>query len=69
MGCKPACTHMDPDVDLSDEIGPLCEDISECKMLICKLIYLTVTRLDIFYVVRLVSHLCTSIKRYSGRLP
>jgi len=50
------------DIDLWDETGPLFEDVSQHRRLLDKLIYLTVTRPDTTYVIRLVSH-------FIGRLP
>ena len=53
------CTLIDADVDLLDETRPLFENvnlsISQYMRLVCKLIYLTVTRLDIAYVIESVS--------------
>ena len=43
------------DADLCDEIGPLFEDISQYRKLVGILIYFTVRRSDIAYIVRLVS--------------
>jgi len=52
-------TLIDADVDLLDETRPLFENvnlsISQYMRLVCKLIYLTVTRLDIAYVIESVS--------------
>jgi len=48
---------MDTDVDLWDAIGLLFEDIFHYRRLVSKFIYLTITRLDIAYVVGLVSQL------------
>jgi len=42
------------DADLWDEIGPLFEDISQYRKLVGVLIYFTVRRSDIAYIVRLV---------------
>ena len=46
---------MNTNVDLWDDNGLLFEDISQYRRLVGKLIYLTVKRPDITYVVRLVN--------------
>ena len=55
IGCKPVHTPMNTDTDLWDDTGPLFEDVSQYKRFVGKLIYLSVTRHDIAYVVGLVS--------------
>jgi len=44
LGHKAVCTPMDIDADLWNENEPLLEDVSHCRRLTSKLIYLTVTR-------------------------
>ena len=43
------------DIDLWDESGPIFEDVTQYTRLVAKLIYLTITRPDIIYVIGLVS--------------
>jgi len=55
LGCKSVRTPVNNDVNLWDETKPLFEDISQYMRLIGKLIYLTVMRPNILYVLGLVS--------------
>ncbi|TXG62294.1 hypothetical protein EZV62_013657 [Acer yangbiense] len=47
LACKPASVPMDPKVQLSDVDGDLLTDISQYKRLIGRLLYLTLSRLDV----------------------
>ena len=55
IGCKPERTPIDPTPAFWDSSTGTYEDVGRYRRLIGKLIYLTVTRLDISYVVRLLS--------------
>jgi len=55
LGCKLVRTPMNTDVNLWNEIEPLFEDDSQYRRLAGELIYLTVTRPDITYAIRLMS--------------
>jgi len=55
LGCEPMRTPINANIDLWDESKPLLEDVSQYMRLVGKLIYLTFTRLDITYDVRLMS--------------
>ena len=57
LGCKPASTPMEVNVDLQCDNCHLLDDPVQCRRLIEKLIYLTVTRSDITFAVGVVSRL------------
>ena len=69
LGCKTVHTPIGTDIDLWHEIGSLFEDISQYRRLVCKLIFLTVRRPDIAYVVGLASQLMHKPERFIGRVP
>ena len=51
LGCKPACTSVEANVDLCcDSIHPL-DDIGQYRRFIVKLMYLTITRSEITFAV------------------
>ena len=49
LGCKPATIPMDPNLKLSQENGDLVDNPTAYQCLIGKLLYLTITRLDLSY--------------------
>lgn len=55
LGCKPKKTPVIPNLDLWDKSSEMFEDVSWYRRLVGKLIYLTVTRLDITFVVGLIN--------------
>ena len=55
IDCKPMSTPIDPNVRLQEVEGKDLEDVTMYRQLIGSLIYLTLTRLDIFYPVGVVS--------------
>ncbi|KAL6313098.1 hypothetical protein AAG906_021157 [Vitis piasezkii] len=55
LGCKPAKTPMQPNMQLSQDDGELLTDPSMYRRLIGKLIYLTITRPDLTYSVNKLS--------------
>ena len=55
LGCKPDTTPFDQSPNFLDSSLPLLEDAGRYRRLIGKLIYLTVTRLDIVYIVGVLS--------------
>jgi hypothetical protein len=55
LGCKTASTPIDINVKLNTEDGELLEDINQYQKLMGKLIYLTVIRLDLSFIVSQVS--------------
>jgi hypothetical protein len=55
LGCKPAKTSMESNVRLDTEKGEPLKDINHFQRLIEKLIYLTVTRPDLAFVVSQIS--------------
>ena len=55
IGCKPETTSFDQSLDFRDNFSPLLEDVGRYRRLIGKLIYLIVTRLDIAYIVGILS--------------
>ena len=60
-------TPMDYHVKLNANMGELFADVGQYRRLVGKLIYLTITRADITYAIRLVS-LCRPLGRHIGRL-
>ena len=55
LGCKPANSPVDSSLDLWDTSSDILEDAGRYRRLVGKLLYLTVTCLDITFVVGLVS--------------
>jgi Reverse transcriptase (RNA-dependent DNA polymerase) len=55
LGCKPAKTLIDINVKLNSEDGEPLKDINQYQRLVGKLIYMTVTRPDISFVMSLIS--------------
>jgi hypothetical protein len=55
LGCKPAKTPIDINVKLNSEDGEPLKGINQYQRLVDKLIYMTVTRSDISFVVSLIS--------------
>ncbi|XP_020266498.1 uncharacterized protein LOC109841985 [Asparagus officinalis] len=63
LGCKPASTPMEVNVDLWRDNSPLLDDAGRYRRLIGKLIYLTVTRPDITFAVGVFSRFMHYIPR------
>jgi hypothetical protein len=55
LGCKPVSTPIDSNVKLNNENGESLKDIHHLQRLVEKLIYLTVTRPDMLFVIRQIS--------------
>ena len=60
LGSKPVATHMEPNLKLMPDKGDFVDDPNTYRKLVSKLIYLTITRPDISYVVSIVSQFMTS---------
>jgi len=54
-GCKPISIPLEKNVKLSVDEGPLVEDTTMYKCIVGSLIYMTITRPDLSYVIRVVS--------------
>ena len=54
-GCKPISVPLEQNVKLSSEEGELLEDVTVYRRIVGSLIYMTITRPDLSYAVRLVS--------------
>ena len=63
LDCKPISTPMDPNVRLQEDKGKDLEDVSMFRQLVGSLIYLTLTRPDISYVVGVVSRYMSNPKK------
>ena len=63
LGCKPAKTPMQPNMQLSQDDGELLTDPNMYRRLIGKLIYLTITRLDLTYSVNKLSQFLSQPRR------
>ena len=63
IDCKPMSTHIDPNVRLQEDEGKELENVTMYRQLIGSLIYLTLTRLDIFYPVGVVSRYMSNPKK------
>ncbi|KAL6331964.1 hypothetical protein AAG906_020317 [Vitis piasezkii] len=63
LGCKPAKTPMQPNMQLSQDDGELLTDPSMYRRLIGKLIYLTITRPDLTYSVNKLSQFLSQPRR------
>ncbi|RVW67085.1 Retrovirus-related Pol polyprotein from transposon RE1 [Vitis vinifera] len=63
LGCKPAKTPMQPNIQLSQDDGELLTDPSMYRRLIGKLIYLTITRPDLTYSVNKLSQFLSQPRR------
>lgn len=55
LGCRPCDTPVDPNCKLNEDVGEQLLDVRRYQRLVKKLIYLSLTRPDISYVVGLVS--------------
>lgn len=55
LDCKPISTPMDPNIKLRADEGKHLEDVTMYRQLIGSLIYLTLSRPDITYAVRVAS--------------
>jgi hypothetical protein len=60
LGSKLVATHMEPNLKLMPDKGDFVDDPNTYRKLVSKLIYLTITRPDISYVVSIVSQFMTS---------
>ena len=63
IDCKPMSTPMDPNMRLQEDKGKDLEDVSMFQQLVSSLIYLTLTRPDISYVVGVVSRYMSNPKK------
>jgi len=54
MGCKPVSIPLEQNVKLSPDEGNLVEDTTMYRCIVGSLIYMTITRPDLNYVVRVV---------------
>ena len=62
LDCKPISTPMDPNVRLQEDKGKDLEDVTMYRQLVGSLIYLTLIRPDILYVVGVVSRYMSNPK-------
>ena len=62
LASKLASTHMEPSAKFSNSVGQSVSDVSQYSWLIGKLLYLTLTRLDICYLVHKLSQFLSSPK-------
>jgi hypothetical protein len=60
--CKPLSTVIDSNIKLNTEDGELVKDINHFQRLVDKLIYLTVTRSDLSFVVSQISKFMHSLR-------
>ena len=60
LGCKPVKTPMESNLKLSKEEGDLLDDLMMYRRLIGKLLYLTITRPDLSFVVNKLSQFVTN---------
>ena len=63
LDCKTISTPMDPNMRLQEDKGNDREDMTMCRQLVGSLIYLTLTRPDISYVVGVVSRYMSNPKK------
>ena len=62
LASKPASTPMEPSAKFNNSIGELVLDVSQYRRLIGKLLYLTLTRPDLCYLVHKLSQFLSSPK-------
>ena len=55
LGSQPVGTPMDPAVQFDQNLGDTLENLGRYRRLIGKLIYLTITKLDITFVIKVLS--------------
>ena len=63
LDCKPISTPMDPNMRLQEDKGKDLEDVTMYRQLVGSLIYLTLTRPDISYVVGVISRYMSNPKK------
>ena len=63
LDCKPISTPMDPNVRLQEDKGKDLENVTMYRQLVRSLIYLTLTRPDISYVVGVISQYMSNPKK------
>jgi len=66
LGCKPATTPMEANADLWFDDSHTLDDPGRYRRLIRKLIYFTVTRLDITFSIRVLNRSCINPERLTG---
>ncbi|KAG6481699.1 hypothetical protein ZIOFF_058318 [Zingiber officinale] len=62
LGMKPVDTPIDINSSVWDDTGEFFEDKAKYRRLVGKLIYLTITRLDIFFAIGIVSHFMDKLR-------